>query len=685
VDATGAADGSITLGAAGVLPVGFQANGLAPSPDGVHVYASTLDPLTSSSGATVFGVAEIDVSGGPTATVWPVRGLSALAPTRLVAAFTVNEWARQSDGQVVSDLNTYDPTAHLRVYASLDPSGCGPDTAIDCGVAILDPASTLDRLGGNLLPDPAQELPYVAPIPLGNPFVAAALPVAFAPAGPPAAGDQRGVSTDKLVPTILQAPLTGQQQTSAILASPSTDGLGHWFDLGHFAALSDTSTLRTGTRTSVVASSMRQQTGTIDPELPSTFTPAILGVWGPTALGATTQEVWFTPATMAPLIQVTPGYTPTDSFTVTWQGTLPGLARRRAIFTPASGTTPLTVALQEGPAAGPFSALVRVYDATLGIKANDIVEVWLDDPSVCTGTTIHNPGITGDQRPTFEARVIDFLPPDPARWPGGALTLGPLQGRIDTTDITKRLDPQCIIGAGATAFVTVRASEFVVAGVRLGYVGRLGPPTSDVPGTPYVLQWSDESQFAACTVVPWNTAWETGATPAPACDATCRTTCDGLLKARRSRRLFYLVDQCPNPGLVGNGVADECTTNYPQLLDATKKSWARHLPTGPALTFTLGESVAPASGVPFGLVRGTVLAFGTQSGLVPASRRPYAGGTTVAAEAPMGVVGFDRSNTTVCPACAGRENDGARFFVPYPDEVSDMSFGTTATDVRSIR
>jgi hypothetical protein len=135
-------DGSIALaGPPVVKTLGFPPVALAAAPDNVHVYVASRSVIRDSFGASVLGIAEVDTSAGLTAT-WPVRGFPARnAPTTTVAAAFVGE-------RTVASFSSFDAPV-LRVYASLDPSGCGSERDIACGVATFDPS-----LGGLAL-DPA--------------------------------------------------------------------------------------------------------------------------------------------------------------------------------------------------------------------------------------------------------------------------------------------------------------------------------------------------------------------------------------------------------------------------------------------------------------------------------------------------------------------------------------------------
>jgi hypothetical protein len=405
----------------------------------------------------------------------------------------------------------------------------------------------------------------------------------------------------------------------------------------------------------------------------------LLGLWTLDTTGKDVLAFSLSAAETTAAFQVTPGYAPNDTWAVAWQGPLPGLVRRRAMI--VNGTT-LTLAMQEpGSTPGSFEAVVRLYDPSLGVHQDDYVEVWLDDASICSGTTFYD----AKNRPgghTFETKVVDILPPDKDRWPGGAITLAsPLLGGWDATGTT-HLDPVCDFTKAptATGFATIRARGLVVTGANTLYAGRPADPDDLLPNpeAPYELAWHQEAPLqAACTLLPWNPAWETGAATPPLCDSTCRAKCEDLVLARKARRLFYLAETCPS-SLVNTG--DECKTNYPKINSG--QSWITPEPKGPVLAFSVGQqtSVTLPKAITYRLQRGAQISFSTLAGLSPAVRRPIGSTGTAGAVLPLGAAAFDRSVIT------GHEGEGVRFFSPYLDNlVLDWSVSTTQSDARILR
>ena len=100
----------------------------------------------------MLGVAEFDNTATPGA--MPVRALAARLGTTQVAAIDVKPFVANSTDPTIDTLGPPAP----RVYAVLDPTSCGHDTSMPCGIAALDPVT------GSLAADPAGELPFQLPI-----------------------------------------------------------------------------------------------------------------------------------------------------------------------------------------------------------------------------------------------------------------------------------------------------------------------------------------------------------------------------------------------------------------------------------------------------------------------------------------------------------------------------------------
>ena len=367
-------DGSIALAAAPVVkPLGFPPIAMAAAPDNVHVYLASQQPIQDSSGQEVLGIAEVDVSGG-LGLPWPVRGFDARgAPTFSVAAAFVGERTQEN-------FYTFAPPA-LRVYASLDPSGCGPEARIACGVATFDPA-----LGG-LAANPAVPGPPGWRVPTQSyrtPLFVAALPIAMGIAPPPAnpgpnppstpfgsqvcySPAQTGVALP-LCPSItevasnppfnnggapqsfmLQAPPTGQLWTSVTGLVTAIDGLAYLQDLGRFGPVNAVSMLNDdGTRTKPLAASPVGPLGPIGNSSLFGFPDGTtaLGLWLDQGSGTKLGTVVSDATDLASAITVWPGFTKDDHWLVSYQGVLPGLAQRRAVLGLSDDAT-LYLAIQE--------------------------------------------------------------------------------------------------------------------------------------------------------------------------------------------------------------------------------------------------------------------------------------------------------------------------------------------------
>ncbi|ACG72900.1 conserved hypothetical protein [Anaeromyxobacter sp. K] len=626
-----AADGGISAGTTAVQDVGFQPLSLAVNPaDPRHVYAATADLLTGDAGAAVQGVAELDASLEPG--TWTLRGLDARAPTRLVAAWTLRE--RRADS-AADGAEAFEAAAVDRVYAVLGPGGCGRDERIGCGLAVLDPAA------GGLVADPAGDMPYLAPLPL--PATAVAIAISGPPARPPSSSADDALYVDPFMKIVPGS--TGARATTAVAAVPCGDGDVYWVDLARWEIPNESSPLRSSSaRTGVTAAEATLVDGSAQR----------LGLWTTTAAGAATLAV--TEDAMIEAVQVTPGFTTTEDWTVAWQGVLPGLEARAAETGAAADGAPW-VALQRTGAGGGVSPVARVHDPRLGVQLDDVVVVNAAALSGCAAEV--------------EGRVTALLAPDAAR-PGGALALGPPpctpeptgSGAEDCTVRDAYLACAPALASGASGLVaTVRAGGLLVTGSVTGYAGRAALDETGA-GTAFALEYkagsdpaaADEDALdAACPLVPW--PWPDplpAGAAAVACDAACRATCERLVLARKARRIHHLSETCTS-GSDASDTAD-CLEAFP----ADRYPFPRA--NGPVIAFRAGVRRAtsrPAEATQ----RGLALTLTTRSGLSPASRGDPSPSSSdsVSATAPMGAATFDRSGWS------GHEADGYRFYVPYLD------------------
>jgi hypothetical protein len=700
---------------AGIDP--FDVVALALAPDRRHVYGATPDAMGATAGVGgTLGAVEIDAAQ-PAPGSWTARALSAGAPTTVVAAFDVYE--RDPSPTAVNYPDSFLTTAKLRVYAALDLTACGRDQPISCGIVVIDPVA------GTLAPDPAGEMPSLAPIPF--PGVA----LAMAASGPPANGptgynqprlayvDAGGTSIDLL----RMAPLTGGLYTGAMAVLATTDGHATWIDLSRWRTPDNVSTLRPASRTTTslpgVAASLFQSypgftvNGTVVEQA-----GAFLGVCEYDAASCEfaeskvvdisktqdpTQPITY--ATIAAKrIRLTPGYTPGDTWAVRYKAPIPGLgARRGVVGRLADGRLYAAIQLPnlaDAPAGSPaFLGVARLYSPSFGIRSvathgdavADGVEVVLDDDTLCS--------VTATATPHFVAKAQDLVPPDPALFPGGAVILGepftsPDAGSCVAGGSVAGIAP----GQAFPATVTVRASGLALYhGVTLltgDYsVGEFaGRPEI---GVPFALSYVREDTLS-CPLIPWQDSL-------PYCDAACRAQCEALLQSRLARRIYYLDTICPAPAcdpstpfqsfcyaVTRDVTTGEVISTDPCLswgfADVSKGGHLQYpFPTGPALGFLIAtvpgvRTTGATQTYEYELEQGAWMEFGTSSGMAPAYRSPTTSGVVVGAEMPDDVVAFDRSSI---PAKA---SEGVRFYVSYPDnEVLGFSPSASASATILIR
>jgi hypothetical protein len=594
------ASNAIVLGPPGVQLLGFAGLDLALSQDGRRIYVASLDPIPAAGG--VLGVAELDntVASGDL----PVRPLAARLGTTRVAALDVAPFIDNNPAD--PELDSFGPPVP-RVYASLDPSSCGRDRAMPCGIAVLDPA-----LGG-LAADPSGELAYQLPIQVPGEVVDLAV------SGPPAISDKPGY--------LKFDPGSGLRWTKAFAAVATTAGRIYLVDLSHFSVGNVLSPLTGSASTRVLSSASY---------LPSTDSAAI-GIWYE-PIGSPSSLLFDAFASAG--IAVTPGYTSSEAFTITYQGKLPGLASRQAVAHVASGA-PAWIAVQEatGLTAGgssPWRGVARLYDPRMAVRLGDLVEVEAFPTGVCTGGA-------------FEMVVTGILPPDPLLYPGGAVAVTPAPLQASTAD------PSCLPqGADTAVTVTFRVPNLVLVGSGSGYAGR----PSVVLGSPEVasrfeFKYVDESILPCPIMSDDPQQWPPAAADIAACGAACRVTCERLVLSRRARRSFYMTDGCQD---------STATTSGKACHDKWVKSYGLSfpMPTGPVVAFKVGVT---SSDLGLSLRRDAYLYFVTGSGFLPGARSPSSSSTISGATAPYGVTLFDKSAVT------GVANDGLRGFAAYADNL----------------
>jgi hypothetical protein len=583
------------VGAAVVKELGFDPVDIAtPAPDAtltpdeaMLLFLATPDPVATVGEQSIHGVARV-ASTADASEVWTVTALDAKAPTVAVAAAKVSE--RSTDPLDPNAPEHYDLAPALRVYAVLDRSGCGQDQVIDCGVVTLKSSGGgAGTAGGDLESDPTRsaeepqkQMPHRAPMQVPG------VPVAIAIAKPVKSGAGQ-FNTDSFNPVALPnditlqriAPGSGQRSTTAVAAVPSSDGRVYLLDLARWGLLNDSSLLK-GADTRVAVTSPLSFLPTIDASDPDFGKGTPLGLWNDFPANAKAADVATAvnvASDMNSFVQVTPGYTDSDTWTIAWQGVLPQLATRDGVLV-SDGTT-LYAALQS---ADGQHVEVQAGAPELGVLPGDLVE--FPEYSSC--------GLDGNgRRIRSDATVAEVLPPSPSlvvggvALPGGALRLAaplPCQGVL----------PVAGVGASPPLRLAVRAAKLVLTSTKLGLIGR--PEISTAPGDDtrvFRFEWQDESPLSGMD----------------------------LIRVRKARRHFYPSD----PACAS--LAPGCYEGLPWLADP--------LDPGPALAFKVGLF---GGGSETTIPRGAYIQLDTRSGIVPSFRKPVTGGTV-----PGNAVPYDKT------------------------------------------
>jgi hypothetical protein len=688
--------------------LGFDPVALSPSPDQRHLYAASTDVIP---GTVNGGVAELDLTGPPALLPQTpaLRALDAGAPTTHVLATRVRRFKAFSV--------PYDPNLdvygdeELLVYAARtagsggadDPDRCGAAEAVECGIVAIDPVAGGAAGTGGLAREPggAFRAPFRVPARvLGLVEVTTPEKGGFClPSGakPPCVAPE----TLALQPLFLSS---GVRKVSTLAAAASSDGRVYLLDLGHDNLANTQDWLATGT----ASTGAKVSSGVFSTLLATSpkDTPLLAMMDPRPSVPVPTRDS----ATVPALVRMTPGFTPSDIWSLKWQGQLPGLASLRGQAEVANDGTVTRIGLQEatglpGPysAANPrFRAVGRLYDPRLAIQVGDIVQVTAvrgpgDGPrpidTSVDGSTISATDLrpdtvlankTADQYCPFgffEAKVTALEPPSDD-FPGGAVAVTDAVTQpanpfgVQTNGDTRlvQADPRCMVRAAEflpapsqapnvlkDVKVTFRAKELLLTGAFFGYAGR------PQQGTEYVLRHTDPAADEALCPMLGTTDFAdpaTGLWHPPACDDTCRAACEELLLSRKSRRQGYVYAQCPSGDTAcierWNGTS---TVNVLDFSDPLAL-------TGPVLDFTVvwtdaqGQVVVVTPATTPQPERDASLTVSTSGGQASFSRNPLQSGRALGNLLPAGLATFDRG-----AAVGGTSTEGMRVFVAYPDNL----------------
>lgn len=615
-----------------VKNLGVDPVSLAVAPDLFHLYVATPDLITdSSTGAQVLGVAEVDMSGG-VAAPWPVRALSAGppgtqgAPTALVAAAILGERAED-------DPDKFGAPA-LRVYAALDAAGCGTKRPISCGIAVIDPA-----LGG-LARDLAVSGPIVPAQPYRTPLFVAAAPLTLSVALPAASGEtqQMQCSSAASCQVVMRLVANGERWTPAVGAVGAADGRTYLMDLGRSGPASDVSLINSDASRVQVASAI-----SLTPLQPDgSPAKAGLGLYVQYPPAGQSPALTTDATKMLKAVVVTPGFTRGDTWSLVWQGFLPGLVAGDFVlgFDPTTGNLYLAFQTAMG---SKWDVGAYVADPELAIHAadmwpsGDLVQFSL--PADQFGTAGNPCALSGGTR--YEAVIASILPAA-TDYPGGALQLTvPTDPTNDPFSILCLRDWLAAQAPGALLVGTdagVRASGLVLSGVAAGYVGR-----------PLLLTEADVSAGQGAIVNKrFNFAWQD--------ESTLLDPSEELAVARKARRFFYAPDSYVGTGANYPETCADPLADPPIDCDPLRPGVALGLIAGPMCADQPPgsglQAICPAARMT-DLLRDSSLVFTTVSGLSPSSRYP------TPTSLPSSAIALDRSQF------ADGEGIGSVFYVTY--------------------
>lgn len=373
----------------GGLP--FDVTSLSQGADPGFIYAGSMD------GNPGFGVAKIalpaDLTGWSASAPGTVEWFTTGAPTRSIAAVSYAGWDYST--------GVSDPAEAVveRVVVVPVPGECGPGKLVRCGLLSLDSGTgMLAPAWIPLLKQVPSDEGHLLPIPVPAPVTALAAV---------------GRAAAALMPVVSGA---GTVNTSGLAVATATDGGIYFVDLAHWSMISETSPLVGAGKTRASAASV----------VAGTASAIGLQALGGTAYSAKSTE-------LAARIRVTPGFTPDEDWTLTWQGILPGLETRGALFTRSGALRQVSVPLGAGPAQVDLGALHVAVGDRVVITG---IEAWC--PS---GTELEVADVSSGTYATVTVPAGNCLAavPDLAQEP-------------------------CV--------ATFRAKDLILAGARTGYVGR---------------------------------------------------------------------------------------------------------------------------------------------------------------------------------------------------------------------
>lgn len=442
-----------------------------------------------------------------------VTALDARVPTEAVAAILLDTWPFPvSDAAPVDDTTT--PATHgvERIIALPAAGSCGaPPKAFQCGLLALDTVT------GGLVPDPLDGgvtiLPISIPAPV-NGLVAV------------------GRTADKLVPIVSGAP---KGHTTGLAVVTATDGGTYLVDLLRWRIASETSPVSGKGKTRVSVATTVAGTGTPPSK-------SALGLWP--LYGADAADISAVAADLPQRVRVTPGFTPDDDWTLTWQGALPGLETRGATLD--AGAQTLSVQYVTDLAA-----------TGVGVAPGDLVDIG-PIAGFCTGTTkVAVSGIAGAQ--------VTLVPVAPAAWSNLCLEAVP---------------------AGTGVVATFRSSGLVLVGTKSGLTKRLSrrdtPPSAPLAGEKVPVgeeQLDGERRFYVTD----------------SCDADCQDTWQ-----KKAYSLTIPLPTGPALGLAVGFVDEDCVLSPPGV---TTCATSTPPDPGTAIHFTTKSGLTPSRRHP--IVSGT--------------------------------------------------------------------------------